>query len=177
MIIDLRTILNGPRRFDFTFKPDWWRGDDENGQILGIDGPLKGHVNISRAGSRYIVDGSLSGRIQVRCARCLESYPRVLDSEFRLFLAFPPKDANQSELELAEDDMSVDFVKGNEIDLHDIVREHIYLSLPMKSLCREDCAGLCSVCGTNLNKEKCECRLKKGHPGFSKLKALKLDEG
>jgi uncharacterized protein len=175
MIIDLKTILHDPRHFDFTFEPNWWQDDDENGQILRIDAPLKCHVNISRAGSRFVFDGSLSGRIQIRCARCLESYPRALNSEFRLFFTSPPADTVQSELEIAEDDMSVDFIKGSEVDLNDIVREQIYLSLPMKPLCRENCFGLCLVCGTNLNEEKCKCQLEKGHPGFSKLRALKLD--
>ena len=81
----------------------------------------------------------------------------------------------QNEIELLEDDMSVDFITGNEICLDDIVREQIYLSLPMKCLCREDCLGLCTLCGTNLNIGKCNCEDKKGHPGFSKLKNIKLD--
>ena len=39
MIIDLRTILTAPRRFDFTLEPGWWQGDEEDDQILGLDSP------------------------------------------------------------------------------------------------------------------------------------------
>ena len=94
-----------------------------------------------------------------------------------MFLSLPPSDAEKSELELSEEDMSVDFIMGDEIDLDEVVREQIYFSLPMKSLCREDCRGLCPVCGINLNKEECKCRREIGHPGFSELKKLKLNRG
>ena len=62
-------------------------------------------------------------------------------------------------------------------DLDEVVREQIYFSLPMKSLCRKDCSGLCPLCGANLNMEECKCRKEKGHPGFSELKNLKLKKG
>jgi uncharacterized protein len=94
-----------------------------------------------------------------------------------LFLSLPPPDTEKSELELFEEDMSVDFIMGGEIDLDEAVREQIYFSLPMKSLCREDCSGLCTFCGANLNKEECKCRRDMGHPGFSELKNLKLKKG
>ena len=177
MIVDLRAILQGPNHFDFTLGSDWWEGDEKNGQIMGLGAPLKAHISISRLGDRHVLDGSLSGVVQVWCARCLEPYHRDLKSEFRLFLTSPPADTDQNELELSEDDMWGDFVTGDDVDLHDIIREQIYLSLPMKSLCREDCSGLCPVCGTNLNKKRCDCERVNGDHGFSKLKDLKLKEG
>jgi uncharacterized protein len=177
MIVDLKTILTAPRHFDFTLEPDWWQGDEEDDQILGLDSPLAVQITISRAGSKYVLDGRLSGRLRLRCDRCLEPFYDDLSSDFRLFLSLPPSDAEKSDLELSEEDMSLDFIVGGEIDLDEIVREQIYFSLPMKSLCREDCSGLCPLCGANLNKEECKCRREMGHPGFSKLKNLKLKKG
>jgi uncharacterized protein len=177
MIIDLRTILTAPRHFDFTLEPDWWQGDEEDDQILGLDSPLTVQISISRAGSKYVLDGRLSGRLRLRCGRCLEPFCNDLKSDFRLFLSLPPSDTEKSELELFEEDMSVDFIMGGEIDLDEVVREQIYFSLPIKSLCREDCSGLCTFCGANLNKEECKCRRDLGHPGFSELKNLKLKKG
>jgi uncharacterized protein len=66
--------------------------------------------------------------------------------------------------------MEVDFIKGDTIDLSDIVREQVYLSLPMRSICKESCRGLCPVCGANLNESSCLCRKPEGHPAFSKLR-------
>ena len=175
MIIDLRTIDHDPCPFDLIFEPDGWPGDGENGPILGLDRSLKCRIAIARAGVRYILDGSLSTTLIFCCDRCLETYRYKLDLEFRLFLSAHLSDSDQSELELAEDDMWTQFIEGHEVELDDIVREQIYLSLPMKSLCREDCSGLCPMCGVNLNKERCECQRGEGHSGFSKLKALKLN--
>jgi uncharacterized protein len=46
---------------------------------------------------------------------------------------------------------------GDEIDLNDIVREHVLLGLPMSPVCREDCRGLCPQCGAELNLGPCGC--------------------
>ena len=78
-----------------------------------------------------------------------------------------------SELELMEEDMEVNFITDDELNLHEIVREQLYLSVPIKSLCKEECLGLCAKCGCNLNKHSCECVKEQGHPGFSVLNKLK----
>lgn len=174
MIIDLRTISQEPRRFDFHLEPEWWAADEGSEPILGLDGPLEVHLKIYRAGSKYVLEGNLSGGLLIICDRCLESYHYELESEFRLFLALPAADVDQNEMELAEEDLSTDFITVDEIDPEDIIREQIFLSLPMKSLCSDDCAGLCPVCGADLNKTACACRRESGHPGFAKLKGFKL---
>ena len=174
MIIPLKNLLCGPRHFDFTFKSDWWRDGEANGQILGLDGPLKAQMTISKEDNNFVVGGRLSGAIKVRCDRCLGLYCHELQPEFKFFLSSPPADLVQSEIELCEEDMSVRFISGDQIDIDDIVREQIYLSLPMKFLCCEECHGLCPVCGTNLNKEKCGCLEESGHLAFLKLKELEL---
>ena len=176
MIIDLRTISQGPRHFDFTLEPGWWKRDEEYDQITGLDSALNVHLSISRLGGKYLVDGRLGGRLIIRCDRCLEPCYKDVDSEFQFFLTVSPSPAGQHEIELLEDDMSVNFITENEICLDDVVREQIYLSLPMKCLCKEDCAGLCPTCGSNLNIDRCECKTEKGHPGFSKLKDIKLEK-
>jgi uncharacterized protein len=174
MIVDLRTISNGPRYVDLAFEPGWWHGDEHYDQILGLDGPLESRIAISKAGTKYVLEGHLKGVLRVRCDRCIEPYHYDLESSFRLFLALAPAGADESELELSEEDLSVDFVVGDEINLDEIVKEQVYLSLPMKTVCREECAGLCPICGANLNEEACECHREMGHPGFQKLKKAKL---
>jgi uncharacterized protein len=174
MIIDLKSVLLAPRRFEFSLEPGWWQGAQKNDQIIGLDGPLKVEINIAKAGSKYVLDGHLSGRLVIRCDRCLEQYGSDLDSDFSLFLAINPSSKGQNELELLEDDMEIDFLSGNEIDLEEVVRSQIYLSLPIKCLCSEDCLGLCPICGVNLNIETCGCQKEKGHPAFLKMKNLKF---
>lgn len=174
MIVDLRSILDSPRHFDLTLEADWWQGGNGDDQILGLDGPLVASFTMSKTGTKYFLEGRLRGRFRIKCDRCLESYPRDVEDDFRIFLAPGPLDTDQSEVELLEEDLSVDFVTDEGIDLEEIIREQVYLSLPIKSLCRQDCSGLCPICGTDLNKKNCGCRREEGHPGFSKLKGLKL---
>jgi len=174
MIISIKDLLRCPRHFDFAFDSDWWRDRGANGQILGLDGPLSVKMTISKEEGNFLVEGHLSGGIRVKCDRCLGSYSYELQPEFRLFLSSPPRDPDQDEIELCEEDMAVRFIAGDEIDIDDIVIEQIYLSLPIKFLCSEKCHGLCPICGTNLNRGKCDCQEEHGHPAFLKLKKLTI---
>ncbi len=174
MIIDLRTIPQGPRNFELLLQQDWWHSDEQKDQILALDAPLEVKMRIYRAGDKYILEGNLSGGLQVRCDRCLESYHQDLRSPFRVFLALPLREMDEAEVELMEEDLEVDFTRGGNIDLDEVLRGQIYLSLPMKSLCRENCLGLCPICGANLNERKCQCHQEQGHPGLLKLKNLKI---
>ena len=143
--------------------------------VIGMGSPLLVKIRIDKAGDKYIFDGELEGNILALCDRCLEPYNHDLKTSFHLFLALQHSETGEADIELMEEEMEVDIVKGEEIDLNDVVREQIYLSLPMKSLCTEGCLGLCPHCGKNLNKGICQCKVEKGHPGLLKLKTLKIE--
>ncbi len=169
MLIDLQAI-NEDTEFSEVLEEGWWQPEGEGDQILGFDAPLRVQAKISRAAGRFFFQGTIRGAIRIRCDRCLEPFHRELESDFHVSLVFPRKGADQEEIELLDEEMEVDFVKGDTIDLGDMVREQIYLSLPMSAICREDCRGLCPVCGANLNERSCRCRKAEGHPAFSKLR-------
>ncbi len=171
MIFDLKSAFEKPVNIDFTLPPSWWKADEYDNPILGLDSGIDVHLHIRRAGERYVVEGSLHGGLILRCDRCIEAFHFDLKTEFRIFLA-PYSEVKEEEIELSEDDMAVVFISGEEIELDEIIRSEIYLSIPMKILCKEDCAGLCPICGKNLNKEKCSCKKETGHPAFAKLKEL-----
>ena len=172
MKIDLRSILHGEREFQFQVKPDWWEEHGEDDSVVGLAAPLEVSLLVSSAGNKYILDGRMSGAVILRCDRCLEPYKHHLDTEFRIVLVVRPGENGQTEVELFREDLEEGYVADLLIDLAEITREQVFLALPMKSLCREDCAGICPVCGTNLNRETCACRPVAGHPGFSRLKEL-----
>lgn len=71
----------------------------------------------------------------------------------------PNKDAEKVDLKNSEVERV--YVSGNNIDLSVGIREAIVLSLPITFLCREQCLGLCPVCGINRNKTKCKCKVEK----------------
>lgn len=174
MIFDLRTAFEQPVDLDFTLSPEWWKADEYDSPIIGLDRAVHVHMHIKRLGERYLVEGKISGGLILRCDRCIEPFHFDINTEFRLFLMHHPMNVKE-EVELGKDDMFVVFVSEDEIELDDIIKSEIYLSVPMKTLCKEDCAGLCPLCGENLNKIRCNCRKETGHPAFLKLKDLKLE--
>jgi uncharacterized protein len=171
MIVDLRSITYEPRQFHFMMEEEaLLRTEREAHQILGLEGPLDVFVTLYKAGDKFVLEGRVGGRIRSCCDRCLEEYVRELKGDFRLFLGLPPEGADREEMELSGEDVALEFVTGDEIDLGEIAREQVFLALPMRSLCKDSCAGLCPVCGTDLNRQTCMCRRTPAHPGFTKLK-------
>lgn len=121
--------------------------------------------------------GSLDAPVETECVRCLE--PFVLKVHERLDLLYMPRSANvgpkrvkDEELELSEKDLAVSFYRDDRIDLAQMIREQVYLALPMKPLCKEDCRGLCPECGTNLNLSSCSCVRDTVDPRLATLKTL-----
>jgi len=158
MIIDLRTIPQDiPKHFELCLKKGWWNLDSQDNQIIDISTPITARVDIYKAGDKYVLEGDMSGSVKIRCDRCLAPYDYEIKADFKLFFAQPSRYGNKVEIELLEDDMETGFINGEEIEMDDIFKEQLYLSLPIKSLCKEDCKGLCPVCGTDLNIQRCQC--------------------
>jgi len=173
MIIDLQTVTE-ETRFQEVLDLDWWHVTDPRQQVLGFGCPLQVDVKVSKAADKFLVDGTLSGGVKVRCDRCLEPFDLELKSEFNVYLVVNPSGPSEEEVELLDEDMEVEFLEGETIDLDDVVRQQIYLCVPMKCVCKSDCRGLCPQCGANLNVAPCSCKSGSGHPVFSKLEILKF---
>jgi uncharacterized protein len=92
-------------------------------------------------------------------------------------LRYQPHASNVGEGERAieEDDLSTAFYENDQIDLGQLMREQFYLALPMKPLCRDECRGLCAVCGTNLNRSMCDCKRDWEDPRLAVLRTLKKE--
>ncbi|HEY7511867.1 MAG TPA: DUF177 domain-containing protein [Vicinamibacteria bacterium] len=127
------------------------------------------------------VRGHLSARVRVQCGRCLEPFDMPVDQDVDLFY-LPHRDGaagaeeEEEDVELSDRDMVVAFYRGNQLDLGQMVREQLFLALPMKRLCKEACAGLCPTCGIDRNTGRCECPPEPADPRLAPLKAL-LDRG
>lgn len=106
------------------------------------------------------VRGRLRASLELECGRCLEPYVLSLDQEFELYyLPHRPDDGDESEddVELSDRDMVVAYYKGERLDLGEVLREQLFLAIPLRPLCREGCRGLCARCGTNRNLAGCDC--------------------
>jgi len=176
MIIDLKKITSKPQSFRFRLERDWWLPEGNDDRILSLHEPLDVRVTLHKAGDRFVLEGRLDGVLMVQCDRCLETYSRPLQTNFRVFFAHPGREAPESEVEILDDDLELEFLRDEEVQLDGMIREQLYLSLPIKCLCNDHCEGLCPTCGGNLNKGECNCRKETGHPAFAKLKNLKRSE-
>jgi len=125
-----------------------------------------------RSGDDLLFSGTLRSELVGQCGRCLEEYPLPLDREFSLLLS--PGRPLDREQELTADELSASFYSEEEVDLSTLVHEETLLALPSRPLCREDCRGLCSQCGINLNVESCECRFVWKDPRLAALSNLRL---
>jgi uncharacterized protein len=176
MRIDLKTISEDATHYAFTLDEDWWHPDGEEDPVAGFESPFSVKVSIYKVGKRFVLSGHLEGDIRARCDRCLEFYHHRIETTFELLLELLTHEGRKGEFELGDEDLEITFIREEEVSLDEIIREQVYLSLPIKSLCRADCPGLCPHCGMNLKEGPCRCRTREGHPAFSKLRELKIDE-
>lgn len=124
---------------------------------------FEGEAVIGRTPQGLIVQGDFRGDVDLQCVRCLTDFARPLRWEFTELYAFNRKSLTDSGLLLPED---------AHIDLAPLLREYALLEVPINPICREDCLGLCPVCGQNLNEKDCGHRPDTGDSPFSVLKDL-----
>lgn len=134
--------------------------------------PLAVDVTYYRAGEDLYFSGQLDSTLDASCARCLTTYPLALSEPFQFVLspARPPDDPDQ---ELDADDLALSFFSGTEVDLEPLCSEQAILALPTRALCREECAGLCSVCGGDRNEDACNCNTAVPDPRWAALREWK----
>lgn len=167
MLIDLRSV-GQESRFQETLGQDWWKVTDRGQQVLGLSRPLEARINVSRVSDKFLVEGTLSGGLKIRCDRCLESFDLALRTSVHLYLVIRATNGSEEEVELFDEEMEVDFIKGETVDLDDVIQEQLYLSVPMKCVCATTCRGLCPQCGANLNVAPCRCKPGTDAAAFSK---------
>jgi uncharacterized protein len=150
----------------------------EESFTLQAGGTLRCRVELGDEESVH-VRGRLAARLGLQCGRCLEPFDLPVDQDLDLF--YLPHQANaaddeEDEIELTGRDMVVAYYREGRLDLGDMVREQFFLALPMKRVCRQDCAGLCPICGVNRNQTECRCVVAEVDPRLAPLRKL-LDRG
>jgi uncharacterized protein len=172
MFLSVREMELRKVRFDETFPP---------GEIQFPDGKLWQAGPLQAEGTAELVPNTngeirICGRLNVRmeadCDRCLESASFPVDVGFDLF--YEPVEAGPAHAEVALDagESETDFYEGEGPELEDVLREQILLALPMQRICREDCRGICPVCGENRNVVMCVCQAKAPDDRWAALRDL-----
>jgi uncharacterized protein len=116
-------------------------------------------LDIYTAEKSFIFTGSLEGKLILECSRCLENFPYNIKIDI-------------------DKNIEINEVKDlKRFDVNEMLEKDIFLSLPIKSLCSEDCKGLCSQCGQNLNDGECDCDNENIDPRLAELKNFYNEDG
>lgn len=138
----------------------------------GNTSPVEGKVSLVRTDRGILAKGVLNTSVALTCSRCLGTFdcPLTLTIEEEYF---PSVDVvSGAPLTLPDEPGLFTIDKNHELDLTEAVQQYALLAIPMKPLCRPDCAGLCPVCGQNLNLGECQCLLREADSRWAKLKQI-----
>jgi len=124
--------------------------------------PLQGkalwRVTVTRLegerGLEFWLSGEIAGNAIMECRRCLTPSPTPVRAHFQHLLRYQPGLPHPEFIE--ENDAEVLLFGHPDLDLEPLLSEAFALELPYTILCREDCKGLCPVCGANLNEVQCD---------------------
>lgn len=142
-------------------------------QEIRLASQPEGHLFLQRSSQGIEVQGSIRAAIALACARCLKECTVPIVAEFKEYLILPKYAPSEQDKELFHDDLDISFLPEEGVELRDIVEEQIWLNIPIKPLCDNECKGLCTICGADLNSGECGCDRSVGDPRFAALKDFK----
>lgn len=140
------------------------------------------NIVLTRVNHEINLNGEIYVTFHPTCDRCLEVFLNKNKLELHLLIIpndeYEEMDKHETESEegISTKDIEVVPYFGDRIDLGNLIREHLILSMPMKNICDENCLGLCQKCGKNLNEGKCSCKEDKVDSRWSALAKLKEEK-
>ncbi len=141
---------------------------------------LHGEAKATRLGDGLLVQGDVEAAVQLECSRCLDPFTAAVDAsleeQFRQTVEVETGHIIQR-TEFEENDNIFDIDHNHLMDLSEPVRQALLVALPMKPLCREECAGICPECGANLNETDCGHKPQKVDTRWAGLLELRLENG
>jgi uncharacterized protein len=141
-------------------------GFDFGGQRYAVrDGQVSAILDVSHTTSGYSLRLRFDAELEGPCMRCLE----VADQELAV-------DAREIDQPGGGEELSSPYLDEDQLDLQAWARDALALALPTQIVCRDDCKGLCPICGENLNEAGPEhVHEREPDPRWAALRELKLD--
>lgn len=130
-------------------------------------------LKIFKYKKKVIIDGTVQITVSLLCSRCLSEFPYPVKISFNEEYNPAEEAAEDEEKELSVKELDLSYYSNDEIDLKELIKEQILLSVPMKPLCAEECRGICSTCGKDLNKGACQCKSEEVDPRLAPLQKLR----
>lgn len=158
------------------------------------------HYSLRQVDDVVVVGGSVDTHINLLCSRCANSFQLACHPSFSALFCKDPVMAGVAHLQkegkpagqnkgfarhahdFEEDeavsegkDLDITYLSQDFIDLADLLTEQLQLQVPFQPLCQEECKGICTNCGADLNVGRCACaKLASNKSPFSVLRDLKL---
>lgn len=178
MLIELEDLEIQPVEFREEFGPGLIDLGDEVRQRSPLRSEGRAELVEEHHGKHKVVQdirvkGKLETSLEVPCARCLESVVHEVDRSFDLLYRPLGIDSGHEELSVTDAEAEIGYYQGDGLLLEDTLREQVLLALPLKTICREDCKGLCPHCGKNLNEIQCTCVDEVEDPRWLALKDIR----
>ena len=117
-------------------------------QFIGFPKPLHVEAEAQKTESEIVLHGTVTTGILYTCARCLENFERKFEADFHQIFSFDQEF----------------------FDISNEIREAVFIDLPIKSVCRDDCKGLCPTCGVSRNVVSCRCEEAPRNTALSNLR-------
>jgi uncharacterized protein len=178
MFFEIKDLELHPIEFAEKFEPGVIDLGADYRQVTPIESSGRADLVEEHHGKHKIIQdiriqGRLATRMELSCARCLEPVMQDVKREFDLLYRPQGADAGRDEMSVTDAEAEISYYEGEGILLDDVVREQVLLAAPLKVTCREDCKGLCPLCGTNLNQEQCSCAVAQEEPRWAALKEIR----
>ncbi|MBA4602417.1 YceD family protein [Thermoactinomyces mirandus] len=119
----------------------------------------------------FVVNAAIRAQAKFLCVKCLTEFRQVLEAALQEYFTDEPYRAVDSE------EQEIHLVHENKLDLTPFVREALLLQFPSAPICRENCRGLCPVCGKNRNTDPCHCQVKSVDPRLAALENWHESDG
>jgi uncharacterized protein len=166
MIIDFREIELGKTKYYFDVEPE----------SVGLEYPdvafrhnVQTAVSALAVSDEIIIDGNTGTIATAECHRCLKTVELQINAAIRLIIQ---RTDNYEEKDTGDENFVTVSKSESQYDLKPYCREVLLMEIPDKVLCKDDCRGLCPVCGADLNVEQCQCRVSGDGGQWDRLKEL-----
>jgi DUF177 domain-containing protein len=161
--------LDAAKDFAHSYAPGELVIEDDRLQLLRLP-TVSGKIR--RSDGRLKVNGRVVAEVQVECDRCLKFVALPVDSKFELEYVTPEDYQAQHAVELREEDLDLEVFDGEVVDIDQLVTEELLLAVPAHVLCKDNCKGICPVCGIDRNRLDCSCETAEVDPRWAGLKKL-----
>jgi len=149
MLLDLREIIGVPGgRVSFDYEPDM--SEAAYGSVIRIKEPSRAAGNVTNSAGVLTFSANVDAVCICVCARCLKEFEYPVQKQVKAELTEGGEGENPDGY----------FLQGDKVDAQEIILTEFILDTDERILCREDCAGLCEDCGTDLNDGPCSCKAK-----------------